>query len=276
MRILVVNDDGYRSPLLHLLLSQIKVGNEVSVVVPETEQSWKGKSLSRVHGIRVREQEIVGCPGFVVDGTPADCTSIALNSLLKQPPELIVSGINFGSNNGVGFILSSGTVGACWEGNILGIPGLALSQQMDSEGWDLWSREHQLSKPMQNVVEGCSLPLLISFIEKLSRLLLSVKAPVSDEKKVERIKRTTWNINFPAQPKPSPELRHASVASDFYGQLYAPIGDEYHFGFTMDSLRREGKGENDSHLLEEGCATVSELCLLDMFVGSKSGLLSEC
>jgi 5'-nucleotidase len=64
---------------------------------------------------------------FAVGGFPADCTNLGVHSLFDTPPELVVSGVNIGLNVGLGFFLSSGTVGAAMEGWIAGIPAIALS-----------------------------------------------------------------------------------------------------------------------------------------------------
>jgi len=63
-----------------------------------------------------------------LDGTPADCADIGIYHLFESRPDLLISGINTGGNEGLGFLLSSGTVGACLEANIAGLPAVALSQ----------------------------------------------------------------------------------------------------------------------------------------------------
>ncbi len=97
------------------------------VVVPDGERSWIGKAISRWDELRVARIERGGVEIFAVKGFPADCTNLGVHSLFDEPPELVVSGVNIGLNVGLGFFLSSGTVGAAMEGWIAGIPAIALS-----------------------------------------------------------------------------------------------------------------------------------------------------
>jgi 5'/3'-nucleotidase SurE len=127
--ILLTNDDGYDAPGLRVLRAALVAdGHVVSVVAPARNRSGASVSISTEGTLTWREVE----PGVVaVEGTPADCVRLALTMLRDSPPDLLVSGINFGQNVGSG-TLSSGTVGAALTGASLGVPAIAVSQTVDA------------------------------------------------------------------------------------------------------------------------------------------------
>jgi 5'-nucleotidase len=123
-RILVSNDDGYQSEGLQALVEAVQPFGEVWVVAPETEQSAASHAISLHRPLRMRE---VRPRWFAVDGTPTDCSYLAVNHLMKGlRPTLMVSGINHGANL-ADDVTYSGTVAAAMEACILGIPSIAFS-----------------------------------------------------------------------------------------------------------------------------------------------------
>ncbi len=125
--ILVTNDDGITAPGIQALYRSMQELGDVVVVAPDKEMSAAGHAITLTEPIRTKEVELPGdIIGHAVTGTPADCVKIAVKAILDRKPDLVVSGINLGSNTGVN-VLYSGTVSAATEGVILGIPGLAFS-----------------------------------------------------------------------------------------------------------------------------------------------------
>ncbi len=123
MRILVSNDDGYFSPGIALLAERLAPLGEITVVAPERDRSGASNSLTLDRPLLVRR----AANGFrYVNGTPTDCVHLALTGLVDPPPDLVVSGINFGANMGDDTIYS-GTVAAATEGYLFGIPSIAVS-----------------------------------------------------------------------------------------------------------------------------------------------------
>src|SRR5690606_38493825 len=139
MRFLVTNDDGIDSVFLHELVHALRnAGHELFVVAPKHEQSWVGAAKSRnrpVHAERVdcragspdlqrRQKYQLGCPTWIVDGTPSDAVNIAVGHLLPRGCEIdaVISGINVGLNASLGFIIASGTIAGAWEGALHGLP----------------------------------------------------------------------------------------------------------------------------------------------------------
>jgi 5'-nucleotidase len=126
-RILVTNDDGVFSEGIRLLAKELGTFAEVIIVAPDREQSASGHSLTLHRPLRmVKIEDNV----YSVDGTPTDCVNLGVLWLLEEtPPDLVVSGINFGFNLGDD-VTYSGTVSATFEGTLLGIPSVAFSQEV--------------------------------------------------------------------------------------------------------------------------------------------------
>lgn len=128
MRILLTNDDGIFAPGLRALLPELRKLGDVTVVAPATEQSAVGHSITLLNPLIVQEvyDEHKEPLGWAVEGRPADCVKLALTQLLPEWPDLLVSGINSGSNAGIN-VLYSGTVAAAIEGAFFDIPSIAVS-----------------------------------------------------------------------------------------------------------------------------------------------------
>lgn len=127
MKILLSNDDGINAPGLRALHKGLKAIGEVTVAAPEMEMSAVGHAITIAMPLRVREVRDHGQPfGYAIDGTPADCVKIALLAVMKEPSDIVISGINHGANLATN-IIYSGTVSAATEGTILGVPSIAFS-----------------------------------------------------------------------------------------------------------------------------------------------------
>ena len=122
-KILVTNDDGIYSKGIILLARALTEVGEVFVVAPDREKSAIAHSLTLHRPLRV---EKIKRNFFAVDGTPADCVHLGVNTILAERPRLVVSGINKGENLGDD-VTYSGTVSAAFEGTLLRIPSFAIS-----------------------------------------------------------------------------------------------------------------------------------------------------
>jgi 5'-nucleotidase len=126
MKILISNDDGIHAPGIAALHNALKDAGELHVVAPSAERSATGHAITIYDPIRTFPVE-TSFSGIAVDGTPADCIKLAVSFLHKgAPPDLVVSGINLGSNTGIS-VLYSGTVSAASEAAVLGLPAIAFS-----------------------------------------------------------------------------------------------------------------------------------------------------
>lgn len=164
-RVLLVNDDGIDAPGIQILKSVAEnIANEVWIVAPVVDQSGVSCSVSLKSPFRVQKRSNTE---YAVYGTPADCSLFAIKSVMaNQLPDLVLSGINNGSNLGFETILS-GTVGAAMMAMTLGVPAMALSQVSSED--NIPTNWH------------CSTHLAESIIKQLY--------PLSKE--------TCFNINFP-------------------------------------------------------------------------------
>jgi 5'-nucleotidase len=129
MRILLTNDDGIYAPGLQALRKELMPLGEVVVCAPATEQSAAGHSVTLMAPLIVQEvlDDQRQFMGWAVEGKPADCVKLALVELLSEPPDLVVSGLNAGSNAGIN-VLYSGTVAAAIEGAFFRRTAIAVSQ----------------------------------------------------------------------------------------------------------------------------------------------------
>jgi 5'-nucleotidase len=125
MRILVTNDDGIHAPGLAACEKIARtLSDEVWIVAPEHDQSGVSHSLSLNDPLRLRE---VGPKHFAVKGTPTDCVIMGARHIMKDMPDLVLSGVNRGRNCAED-VTYSGTVAGAMEGTVLGIPSFAMSQ----------------------------------------------------------------------------------------------------------------------------------------------------
>jgi 5'-nucleotidase len=128
MQILLANDDGIHAPGLRALRDALQQLGDVQVVAPLAEQSGVSLRITYLHPIMVKEirDEKGDHFGWAVDGSPADCVKLGVMEFCAKKPDLIVSGINSGSNVGIN-VMYSGTVAAAIEGAFFGIPSVAVS-----------------------------------------------------------------------------------------------------------------------------------------------------
>ena len=128
MRILLTNDDGVYAPGLRALRKELQNLGEVIVVAPATEQSAVGHSITLLTPLLVQEvlDDQDQFMGWAVEGRPADCVKLGLLELVPAPPDLVVSGLNAGSNSGIN-VLYSGTVAAAIEGAFFRQVSIAVS-----------------------------------------------------------------------------------------------------------------------------------------------------
>lgn len=255
MKILLTNDDSHRSPLLACILEILKGFAEVSLVVPHHEQSWTGKALTRFSSLHAHEIELFGHSGFAVSGTPADCVNLGIHNLIESKPDLIVSGINAGYNTGLGFLLSSGTVGACFEGNIAGIPAIAFSQAFDSETRNQYAADYHIAETrmasFRKVYENF-IPKFVNWVHALP--------------KEQGAFPVTWNVNFPVELRPTDNIRQCRLGHTRYGKsfeekgVFSPNGLRA-FSHELTQIIRDSDSECDSELVAKGVIALTPLDL---------------
>lgn len=124
--ILVCNDDGITAPGIRNLIEVCKTFGDVVVVAPDKPQSAMGHAITINATIRVQPIRSEGILEYACSGTPVDCIKLAVNKILHRKPDLLVSGINHGSNASIN-VIYSGTMSAAMEGAMEGIPSIGFS-----------------------------------------------------------------------------------------------------------------------------------------------------
>ncbi len=140
-RLLVTNDDGCHSPLLAPFLNALAESEccaEIRPVLPKREQSWTAQAMTRMKPVKVLPQNFEAHPGFVVEGTPADCVSLGVGNLYPERPDFVFAGINIGHNAGLAYYLNSGTIGAARQGFIFNIRSAAFSVNAPENIYSAW------------------------------------------------------------------------------------------------------------------------------------------
>ena len=237
MNILLSNDDGVHAPGLRILYEELKKLGKVKVVAPLEEMSTTGHSLTLSKPLRLVE---IDKDFYGVSGSPADCVYMGVKQVMKQLPDLVVSGINRGANLGQD-VYYSGTVSAAREGCILGIPSYAVSLDVDFKSKKPESKLHYASA---------------------AKMALKI---IRDYEKKKFPKYTVMNINVPDLPLnrikgivPARQgFRHYSSAvlkrTDHRGKDYFWVGGQYH-GFEPES-------DTDCARVSQGYVAVTPLKL---------------
>jgi 5'-nucleotidase len=170
MRFLLTNDDGIYAKGLSSLYDELSHEADCLIVAPEIEQSAVGHAITIFRPLMVRRATKNGkFLGYAVYGTPADCVKIGIKELAEKPVDMVVSGINRGSNAGIN-VLYSGTVSAATEAAIMGVPSMAISLDTHKEADFTYAAK---------------------FARKMTRLILS-----SPE-----LKDSAINVNIPCLPR---------------------------------------------------------------------------
>lgn len=228
--ILVSNDDGIFSNGIRTLAEVAATFGDVEIVAPDRQQSAVGHAITVSTPLRAQKTMVAGkFPGHAVNGTPADCIKLAHNRLLDRKPDLVVSGINHGSNAGIN-ILYSGTVSAATEGTILGYPSLAVSCTDFHEDADL---------------SGCR-----DAAQKVIAYIL--------EHGLER--GVTLNLNAPAGPLKG--VRWARQGESRYVEEFEGRVDPYnrdYYWMTGKFEMLEKDGGSDIDMIEKGYASLTPI-----------------
>ena len=231
LRVLVTNDDGYQAEGLRVLAAAAAALGEVTVVAPDREQSATSHSLTLHYPLRARHGPD---GGWTVDGTPTDCVTLAVNALLPERPDVVLSGINHGPNMGED-VLYSGTVSAAMEATVLGIPAIAFSYSGD---------------PLEHIQawEGPVRRLLLSMLDEGSfpeDTLLSVNLPPVAPDQVRGVRVTSLG-----------RRRY----SDSITRALDPSGREY-FWIGGGVTQWTGNPDSDFRAVEAGMISVTPLHL---------------
>ena len=165
--ILVTNDDGIDAPGIRALAAAVRGRGEVVVVAPDGNRSASGHAITLTQRISVSARQVEpGIRGFAVGGTPVDAVKLALEQLLPGPPDLVLSGVNHGSNLGRD-VFYSGTVSAAMEAAFMGAPAVAVSlaerggaHMVEAAAFVAWWLDHAYRPLPRGVFYNVNLPPL--------------------------------------------------------------------------------------------------------------------
>ena len=233
MHILLTNDDGVFAPGLRALRKELMSLGDVTVVAPALEQSGVADTITLLTPLVVKQvdEEDGSTLGWMVEGSPADSVKLAICELMARPPDLIISGINSGSNAGIN-VLYSGTVAAAVEGSFFKITSIAVSLEL-SERFDF----PYAAKQAMRVIEK----------------ILAHKPPNG----------SLFNVNLPAHSRGEPKgVRVVPMGLGRYGEGFEhrqdPRGRTYYW-LTYNPPHNLRGPETDVTSLCEGYITVTPL-----------------
>ncbi len=228
--ILICNDDGYYSPGIRALAEVASKFGNVKIIAPDRQQSAVGHAITINTPLRATKVKMLnGMDAIAINGTPADCIKLAHDKLLDQKPDLVLSGINHGSNAGIN-ILYSGTVSAATEATILGYPAIAVSCNEFREDADLSGCQEAAARVIDFVFKN-GLP-----------------------------RGVTLNVNAPAGPLK--ELKWTRQADSRYVEEYDGRVDPFnrpYFWMTGKFELLDTGDDLDVKLLQEGFGTVTPI-----------------
>jgi 5'-nucleotidase len=228
MRILLSNDDGYFAPGLAALHEALSPLGDITVVAPERDRSGASNSLTLDRPLSLHR---AGNGFYYVNGTPTDCVHMAVTGLLDIEPDIVVSGINAGSNMGDD-TLYSGTVAAATEGYLLGVPAIAVS---------LVGKEYAHYATAARVAR--------ELVDRIRRappeepILLNVNVPDLPFEQLAGMEVTRLGRRHKAQP---------------VVKSVNPRGDTVYWVGPAGAAREAGPG-TDFHALERGAVSVTPL-----------------
>jgi 5'/3'-nucleotidase len=237
MRILVTNDDGYAAEGLQILKRiALELSDDVWVVAPEVNQSGASHSMTLHEPLRCRQDDE---RTWVVRGTPTDCVMMAVRHImLESPPDLVLSGVNHGSNLAED-VTYSGTIAAAIEGTLLGVRSIAMSQVGGpvEEGKSHWETPLHYGPGLVKQLLEAGWP---------TGIVLNVNYPPCMPDAVAGIEVTR-------QGRRDQALLHIDKRNDPWGMPY------FWFGFERPpSTRVEG---SDLSAIDNACISVTPLCL---------------
>ncbi len=235
LRILLTNDDGFSAPGIHHIYTALKDDFEVTVVAPEEEKSGIGHAFTYHKPLTFHEHSFQDVTGYKVAGTPADCVKFALSHLLAERPDIIVSGINNGTNAGIAGYYS-GTVAAAREGAFWKITGIAFSL-------------------------GEKTP---EYMAEYALVAKTILQKIAAEKTLQRNgNKIYYNVNFPSCAHGEcAGIKVTRQSLSFWDDRYTPVTNEKGtVEYWLNGVRKdvEARNEYDARAIENNFITITPL-----------------
>lgn len=229
-RILICNDDGITAPGIRTLVRVALEFGEVTVVAPDSPQSGMGHAITIGEPLRLAKEDLgPDVQAWSCSGTPVDCVKLATGMIMKEKPDLLVSGINHGANYSIS-VVYSGTMSAAMEGAIEGIPSI---------GFSLLDFSHEADFSASEAV-----------VRTIIRTALHAQMPTA----------TLLNVNIPKLPLA--DIKGIKITRQAIGRWVEefderidPHGQKYYW--LTGRFEQEDSGEDtDVHALAEGYVSV--------------------
>ena len=242
--LLITNDDGIDAPALGPFANAVQRLGSVTVAAPSGERSWIGKAISKVGTIPTRTIERDGMEMWSVEGTPADCVQIASFGLLEAKPDLVLSGINIGSNKGSAFASGSGTLGAALEASNIGVGGVAFSAMSVGE-WHQW-------------VDWVHTEDALEMWNRLAVVAADIAATILETGFPRGV--DVLSVNMPSDADLDTPRRVTTLGRTTYGSLFAGNGSGVYSHSFDGILHTEGDLEgSDLETLDEGMVSITPI-----------------
>lgn len=229
--ILVTNDDGISAPGIRALIQVMEEIGNVVVVAPDSPQSAMGHAITINNTLHLNKisKENDATTEYSCSGTPVDCVKLAVNEILKQKPQLCVSGVNHGSNSSIN-VIYSGTMSAAVEAGIEGIPAIGFSLLDDN-----WNADFETIKP---------------FIKKIALEVLTNKLPEG----------VVLNVNFPKlKSKDIKGIKVCRQAKAIWMEKFdkrkTPQGKDYYW-LTGEFVNQDKGEDTDEWALANGYISI--------------------
>lgn len=229
--ILVTNDDGITAPGIRTLIEVMATLGNVIVVAPDSPQSGTGHAITVNNTLHINKitKDTDTIMEYSCSGTPADCVKIAVNEILKQKPDLCVSGINHGSNSSIN-VIYSGTMSAAVEAGVEGIPAIGFSL-LDYN----WNADFSETK---------------AFVKKIAQEVLQNGLPDG----------VVLNVNFPTLP--AQQIRGIKICrqakaiwEEKFDKRKTPMGKDYYW-LTGEFVNKDKGEDTDEWALANGYISV--------------------
>ena len=225
--ILITNDDGITAPGIRALVEAVKEFGEVVIIAPDSPQSAMGHAITINKPLRVDSTDLYGdIKSYHCSGTPVDCVKLAHHQVLDRLPDLVLSGINHGSNAAIN-VIYSGTMSAAVEAAVEGIPAIGFS--------------------LQDYSYHADFSLCVPFIKQIVSKILSNKMPEG----------TLLNVNFPkGEIKGLKVCRQAkSKWKEDFDERTDPTGRKY-FWLIGNFINMDNGNDTDEAALAENYASI--------------------
>jgi 5'-nucleotidase len=244
-KILLTNDDGVYSTGLKAAYDSVSDLGDVTVVAPSTQKSGVGRGISIFEPLRVSLANVNGFRAYAVAGTPTDSVIIGIFSILKEHPDLVLSGFNVGENISTDTVTTSGTIGAALEAASYGIPAIAASIQVLDEG-DKFDDHRTYSYDFE---------VGIKIINRIAKNILEKGLPEGVD---------LLNINIPRHAAVDTEIEITRLARKIFitgvEERFDPRGRPYYW-INGELIRDAEDGTDVKAVMKNGHISVTPLTL---------------